>query len=275
MRNIDSFVFYRSYYEAIEKIPKECKLCMYEKIMEYAFKEHIKECTWELVDLVRWLVMPTLESSIQNRVNGKKWGRPKKEKTPLNNPPKKPQKKHPPKTNEDVNVYENEKDNDNDNEKENIDTTIVDSKAVQNKKDDLLSKFSSTSPPDQKVEIKSEAPKDFPAREIFWNPSVNEVIDAIKTKVEWYWLIYDWSMDRNFATHVNSKKLKAEADKYNCSSWLEYILYVIDASMQSDFRCWKICWPKSAYQKRAQVLNGFISDKVKEKKNVLPDLEAR
>lgn len=143
------------------------------------------------------------------------------------------------------------------------DTPSVDSKAVQSGKSDLLWKFT-IAISDQKIKEGCEA-KDFPARKIHWSASVNDVIKAIRDKVEWYWLVYDWGMDRNFASHVNSKKLLAEAEKYQCKSWLEYILYVIDASTQSDFRIGKICWPKSAYQQRAKVLNDFLAKQSKEK----------
>ena len=267
--NRDAFVCYRSFYEAIDKLPVESQLCAYKKLMEYAINWQDVQCDDVLVDMIFWLMKPNIDSNNDKYTNGKKGGRPKKKPEVID------KKNHRLKKTE-SNVDDNEEEKEKEDVEEKEETTNVDSKAVQSSKKDLLSQFT-TSTSEQGWAIKSEAPPQVPPAPPHWNASVNEVIEAIREKVEWYWLIYDWSMDRNFASHVNSKKLLAEAQKYQCKSGLEYILYVIDASFQSEFWRGKICWPKSAYQKRATVLNGFIAEKAKEKdeNDNLPIYEAR
>lgn len=77
----DSFVFYRSFYEAIKKIPNECKMEVYEAIVKYSFEESVGELS-PMADAMFTLIKPTLDSS-QKRYeakinNGKMGGRPSK-----------------------------------------------------------------------------------------------------------------------------------------------------------------------------------------------------
>lgn len=90
MRN--SFIFYRSYFEAIDNMPLEEQVVLYRALVCYALdsKEiELKGANKSIFTLIK----PTLDNSIKQYENGSKGGRPKKittiEKTqtkPNNNP---------------------------------------------------------------------------------------------------------------------------------------------------------------------------------------------
>ena len=113
----DSFIFYRSFYEAIQDLPKENQLELYNAIAQYSL--NFEDPTLNgLSNTIFKLIKPQLDANNKRFVNGqkgaehgkkgaehgKKGGRPKKE-TPLNiknNPPK-----NPPNNNVHINVNEN------------------------------------------------------------------------------------------------------------------------------------------------------------------------
>lgn len=111
----DSFVFYRSFYEALQNVPKKHRTEVYEAVFEYAFESRepslggVPRALWELI-------RPQLDASQKRYENAKKGaeygkkgaeygklgGRPKKEKPPLRG-----------KTENPLNVNVNENVNDN------------------------------------------------------------------------------------------------------------------------------------------------------------------
>lgn len=124
MANMDkkeSFVFYRSFYEALQNVPKKHRAEVYEAVFAYAFESREPSLTG--VTRALWeLIRPQLDASERRYENAKKGaeygklgGRPKK-----NPPNKKPLKGYETKTlndndNDNVNVNDNANANDNDN----------------------------------------------------------------------------------------------------------------------------------------------------------------
>ena len=117
----DSFVFYRSFYEAIQDIPKKQRSVIYEAVFEYVFDA--KEPTLNGVPSALWkLIRPQLDASQKRYENSKKGaeygkmgGRPKKTKEsekPLKGSDEKPLKGNEQET-LNVNVNDNENVNDN------------------------------------------------------------------------------------------------------------------------------------------------------------------
>ena len=114
----ESFVFYASFFEALQGCPSETRLAVYEAIIQYAlYPDYISNLTG-IEKALFTLVKPQLDANIRRRENGKlgasfgkKGGRPKKE-----NPtktPKKPQEN--PTETPNVNVNDNVNVNVNDN----------------------------------------------------------------------------------------------------------------------------------------------------------------
>lgn len=69
----DSFVFYRSFYEAIKNVPKKHQVAIYQAVFEYAF-DH-KEATLSGVPDALWsLIKPQLDASEKRYENAKKGG---------------------------------------------------------------------------------------------------------------------------------------------------------------------------------------------------------
>lgn len=119
----DSFIFYRSFYEAIRELPRDIQGEVLTAIMEYgldgATTENLKPVARAIVTLIK----PQIDANNKRFDNGKKGGRPPKSKTeekPNNNQtiteekPNNNQSETQPKPNKNVN------DNDNDNKKEKL-----------------------------------------------------------------------------------------------------------------------------------------------------------
>lgn len=106
----DSFIFYRSFYEAISELPKENQADTYDAIMQYALNQ--KEI--ELIGISKAifsLVKPQLDANYKKYENGKQ-KKSKKEAKVKQNESKAETNVN---DNENVNVNENVNDNDNDN----------------------------------------------------------------------------------------------------------------------------------------------------------------
>lgn len=114
----ESFIFYRSFYEAVDGLPLENQAHIYKAIASYALNGDIIELNqWE--NALFKTIRPQLDANQKRFENGckgaeygklgaeygKLGGRPKKE-----NPPKTPQKPatNPPNVNDNVNVNDNE-----------------------------------------------------------------------------------------------------------------------------------------------------------------------
>lgn len=74
---IDSFVFYRSFFDAISDLEKQEKIAVYEAIFALVFEKKEPKLTGISATLMK-LIRPNIEASIANRTNGRKGGRPSK-----------------------------------------------------------------------------------------------------------------------------------------------------------------------------------------------------
>lgn len=74
----DSIIFYRSYYEAIQGLPKEIQLEVYTAVMEYGFNGKSTEDLKPVARAVFLLIKPTIDKNNARFRNGKRGGRPKK-----------------------------------------------------------------------------------------------------------------------------------------------------------------------------------------------------
>lgn len=102
----DSFIFYRSFYEAISELPKENQADTYNAIMQYALNQEEINLTG-ISKAIFSLVKPQLDANYKKYENGKQ----KKSKTVAK------QKQNVSKTGTNVNDNENDNENDNDNVK--------------------------------------------------------------------------------------------------------------------------------------------------------------
>lgn len=111
----DSFIFYRSFYEAISELPKENQADTYNAIMQYALNQEEIELTG-ISKAIFSLVKPQLDANYKKYENGKQ----KKSKIGAK------QKQNKSKTETNVNVNENVNENVNDNDNENVSDSCVD-----------------------------------------------------------------------------------------------------------------------------------------------------
>lgn len=106
----DSFIFYRSFYEAISELPKENQADSYNAIMRYALDQEEIELTG-ISKAIFSLVKPQLDANYKKYENGKQ----KKSKTEAKQ--KQTKSKKVTNVNDNVNVNVNDNVNENDNDK--------------------------------------------------------------------------------------------------------------------------------------------------------------
>lgn len=102
----DSFIFYRSFYEAISELPKENQADTYDAIMQYALNQKEIELTG-ISKAIFSLVKPQLDANYKKYENGKQKKSKKEAKVKQN------ESKVETNVNDNVNVNENDNDNDN------------------------------------------------------------------------------------------------------------------------------------------------------------------
>ena len=106
----DSFIFYRSFYEAISELPKENQADTYDAIMQYALNQKEIELTG-ISKAIFSLVKPQLDANYKKYENGKQKKSKKEAKVKQNE--SKAETNVNDNENENVNVNENVNDNDN------------------------------------------------------------------------------------------------------------------------------------------------------------------
>ncbi len=74
----DSFIFYRSFYEAIKILPDKKKLEIYEMIIELGLNFNKVESKDNLIKSLFTLIEPQIASNNKRYEDGKKGGRPRK-----------------------------------------------------------------------------------------------------------------------------------------------------------------------------------------------------
>ena len=75
----DSFIFYRSFYNAMQKIKnKEIKADIFDAICELGLNENVVELTDDIGQMIMDLITPQINANTKRYINGKKGGRPKK-----------------------------------------------------------------------------------------------------------------------------------------------------------------------------------------------------
>ena len=102
----DSFIFYRSFYEAIKEIPPEDQLQVYKAISIYALEQKEISLTG-IARAIFSLVKPQLDANYKKYENGKQ----KKSKTEANNKQKESKSETNVNVNDNVNVNENDNNN--------------------------------------------------------------------------------------------------------------------------------------------------------------------
>lgn len=78
MERESSFVFYRSFKEAIDNCPEEDRLAIYESIVSYALDGTPPEITGGAIRIVWPLIEPQLNANRDKRKVGRKGGAPRK-----------------------------------------------------------------------------------------------------------------------------------------------------------------------------------------------------
>ena len=105
----DSFIFYRSFYEAIKEVPEDAQLQIYKAISIYALEQEEIELIG-IAKAIFSLVKPQLDANYKKYENGKQT------KSKMQAKDKQNKSKIETNVNDNVNVNNNDNDNDNDND---------------------------------------------------------------------------------------------------------------------------------------------------------------
>ena len=101
----------------------------------------------------------------------------------------------------------------------------------------------------------------------YWNTEINELIKKLKEEAEKIWIAYDPTDERMFAKHIlTAKEFWKLADRYWISR-VQFAVWIMNASVQINYRKGACSWPKKIYQNTAEVFNEAIRQKQKEAKN--------
>lgn len=111
----NSFVFYRSFFEALQDLNDKDRLKLYDAICDLALND-IDTNLRGIANTVFKLIKPQVIANTERYANGKKGGRPKKETTGFENKKTTGFDPEKPNVNDNVNVNENENVNANENE---------------------------------------------------------------------------------------------------------------------------------------------------------------
>jgi hypothetical protein len=120
MENKESFVFYKSFFEAISLCPEELQLELYKSIANYALSNIEPDFSNNTSLLVWKLIKPQLDANNKRFVNGCKGGAPKGNKNNPNGRRGKTNITNQEPTENQPNVNDNDNDNDNDNVNDNV-----------------------------------------------------------------------------------------------------------------------------------------------------------
>ena len=112
MSKRDSYIFYRSFFEAVSELPDSDQLSIYKAISEYSLNFNEVDLKG-LPKTIFTLIKPQLEANNRRFLNGTKGGKPPKEVTKPK--PKPNQNETKPEANSNVNVNGNVNNNDNNN----------------------------------------------------------------------------------------------------------------------------------------------------------------
>lgn len=110
----DSFIFYRSFYEAINDLPEKSQLKVYKAICEMSLNFDEIDLSGLSLTIFK-LIKPQLEANNKRYINGSKGGAPKGNQNATKRQPKNNQKATKKQPNNNVNVNDNENVNVNDN----------------------------------------------------------------------------------------------------------------------------------------------------------------
>lgn len=110
----DSFIFYRSFYEAINDLPEKSQLKVYKAICEMSLNFDEIDLSGLSLTIFK-LIKPQLEANNKRYINGSKGGAPKGNQNATKRQPKNNRKTTEKQPNNNVNVNDNENVNVNDN----------------------------------------------------------------------------------------------------------------------------------------------------------------
>ena len=79
--NLESCVFYKSWYESAQILPEDIRLKFYEAVFDYALNSEAEELAiyHPVADALLIMIKPQIDSNKKKRKDGKKGGRPPKE----------------------------------------------------------------------------------------------------------------------------------------------------------------------------------------------------
>ena len=201
----DSFIFYRSFYDALNELPKENQADTYRAIAKYALDQEETELTG-ISKAIFSLVKPQLDANYKKYENGKQ----KKSKTEANDKQKRS------KTGTNVNVNVNDNVNVNGNENDNVDDSCVD--GLQKIFDFYQDNIGLITP--YGVEVLTDYAKEMPEDLIIYAMQIS--VEANKRTIQYIKAILNNWQKAGIKTLVDAKKERPKQEKKSNFTGREY-----------------------------------------------------
>ena len=253
----NSFIFYKSFYEASKYLPNEEKGKLFDMICQYWL--YWNEIEWEWASMWMFLLIkPQLDANNKRYENWCKWWAPEWNqnavKTWKNNTkqPKNNQKQPNDNVNDNVNVNENEN--------ETITNSNTEQSSENQKENNSLSLNNSHIEEKEKSSAKKE-------KEI--TAEINDLINQIKNVCDELWVAYNKDMERQFSKHILTAKEYWEFCEKIGQTRVEFALNVLRVSVAIKYFRWALSWPKSIYKNYAELYN---QAKSKMQKTITPKI---
>jgi hypothetical protein len=220
IEQIDSFIFYKSFEEAISQIPSEKEqLDVYKAIIRYGLYREAPEGMALLPSIVWTQARPQLDANFERLVNGRKGGRPPKDKPTVNENENQRFSNKEPNANENNNSNVNENENNN----SNITVNVRGARSKYGKYDNVLLSE------DEFRLIKEEYPNDFSDR----IDNLSEYIAKTgKSYSNHLAVIRSWAKQDAEKTHAGAKA-PSKRNSFNSHEQQEYDFDALEKTFDS------------------------------------------
>lgn len=199
----DSFIFYRSFYEAISELPKENQADTYNAIMQYALNQEEIELTG-ISKAIFSLVKPQLDANYKKYQNGKQ------KKNKIEAKQKQTKSKIGTNVNENVNVNDNVNDNDNDNVGDSCVDGLQEVIDFYNLNIGLITPYG--------LEVLSDYAKEMPTDLIIYAMEIS--VEANVRTIQYIkGILNNWS-NKGIKTLIEAKKENQKQNKDEIEEWL-------------------------------------------------------
>lgn len=235
----NSFIFYKSFYEASKYLSDEEKWKLFDMICQYWLYGDEIEGDWSSKGMFM-LIKPQLDANNKRYLNWCKWWAPEWN----NNAKKEADDKEKITKKQPKNNQKQPNDNDNDNVNDNVNDN-------QN---------------NNKLSISDDIDN---SGAVYWKKEINNLISEIRWECLNLWIAYDKTREREFWKHILTAKEYWNFCENIWQDRVEFALNILKASAMINYWKWICSWPMKIYQNYSEVYNQTMMSKSQNKNKVV------